>query len=44
MYDLLFYEHFMRITSIIMSVCSLRIQPLFDLLYSVLKLAAPHFG
>jgi len=33
-----FSEHFMSITSIIMSACSLRMQPLFDLLYFVLKL------
>ena len=33
-----FCEHFMSITSIIMTTCSLRIQALFDLLYLVVKL------
>ncbi len=37
MYDL-FCEYFMNITSIIMSVSSLRIHPLFDQHYFVLKL------
>ena len=34
-----FCDHFMNITSIIMSVCSLRMQMLFDLLYLVVKVA-----
>jgi hypothetical protein len=35
-----FCQHFMSITSIIMTACSLRMQPLFDLLYLVVKLVS----